>query len=421
MSSEKVPTKLRYEADGEVKWGFEIKPDEEHFHEFKLGLSSIKTTDSDVAKKYRDPAGKMPTTEHQVIKCATDYLRKLKEHTIQVLTVKLGEAVMERTEILWILTVPAIWDEGAKQKTRDCARNAGFVGDIVLVLEPEAAMTYAIETKPPESLESGQTFVMCDAGGGTVDLITYIIAETTPLVTNELVKGKGDRCGSAYLNRAFHDYFVGKVQDHDGYGEDTWLEALKRFEEEHKRIWDGTQQRILVPASGLVSDSAKGINRGKLVVPGQDMNGVFDEIISNIIPMIQAQIHKTPSRTVDYVLLVGGFGQSPYLRKKIQEAVNAGVEVLQPPKGWTAFVSGALMHGLRLHSPSSVRVRIGSRKARMSYGCTATVNWKRHTHNPTYRQVPLSSVTNETYVSSFMCAYHGVYRVEIVDWFMKKV
>jgi molecular chaperone DnaK (HSP70) len=40
-----------------------------------------------------------------------------------------------------------------------------------LVSEPEAAMLHALKTVQPQNLKVGDNFVICDAGGGTVDLI----------------------------------------------------------------------------------------------------------------------------------------------------------------------------------------------------------------------------------------------------------
>ena len=42
-----------------------------------------------------------------------------------------------------------------------------------------------------KSLKIGDAFVICDAGGGTVDLISYEIAGLKPLELKELVAAKG--------------------------------------------------------------------------------------------------------------------------------------------------------------------------------------------------------------------------------------
>jgi hypothetical protein len=40
-------------------------------------------------------------------------------------------------------------------------------------------------------IQIGDAFVICDAGGGTVDLISYEITKLVPLELKELVPGKG--------------------------------------------------------------------------------------------------------------------------------------------------------------------------------------------------------------------------------------
>lgn len=55
-----------------------------------------------------------------------------------VLGEKLGASVLRTTPIEFVLTVPAIWTEFAKQKTLDACEKAGFTTEkpITLVSEP---------------------------------------------------------------------------------------------------------------------------------------------------------------------------------------------------------------------------------------------------------------------------------------------
>ncbi|KAH3847743.1 hypothetical protein DPMN_090074 [Dreissena polymorpha] len=49
-------------------------------------------------------------------------------------------------DVLWTLTVPAIWSDGAKQFMREAASKAGIEdGNLKLVLEPEAASCFCRE------------------------------------------------------------------------------------------------------------------------------------------------------------------------------------------------------------------------------------------------------------------------------------
>ena len=67
---------------------------------------------------------------------------------------------------------------------------AGF-SPATLIKEPEAAALYTIRCQD-FALQEGDAFVVCDAGGGTVDLISYEVTELNPsLKLKELVPGTG--------------------------------------------------------------------------------------------------------------------------------------------------------------------------------------------------------------------------------------
>lgn len=83
-----------------------------------------------------------------------------------------------------------MWSDRARDLTLECAYNAGFgrkfsPDSIRLVVEPEAAASYVINTvkpnipsalipvahdgqQPSSAFQIGDAFVVCDAGGGTV-------------------------------------------------------------------------------------------------------------------------------------------------------------------------------------------------------------------------------------------------------------
>lgn len=67
-----------------------------------------------------------------------------------------------------------MWTESAQAKTRACAEKAGMgKGDrLQIVSEPEAAAVYALDAIDPHDIKVGDTFVLCDAGGGKNDHFT---------------------------------------------------------------------------------------------------------------------------------------------------------------------------------------------------------------------------------------------------------
>jgi molecular chaperone DnaK (HSP70) len=62
---------------------------------------------------------------------------------------------------------------------------------VTLIKEPEAAALYILYLLD-FILDIGDAFLVCDAGGGTVDLISYEVEEVRPhLKLKELVPGSG--------------------------------------------------------------------------------------------------------------------------------------------------------------------------------------------------------------------------------------
>jgi hypothetical protein len=84
--------------------------------------------------------------------------------------------------------------DSAKNMMFQAAQKAGYGVHRVnfhLVSESEAAAAYTLRANQPNDLNVGNTFVVCDAGGGTVDLVSYKIHRLNPLTLDEVVSGSG--------------------------------------------------------------------------------------------------------------------------------------------------------------------------------------------------------------------------------------
>ena len=126
------------------------------------------------------------------------------------------------------ITVPAVWSDMAAAKTRKCADAAGMGAGAALhiISEPEAAALYALSALDPHGIKIGDTFVLCDAGGGTVDLITYKVSSLKPILKlAEASPGSGSLCGASYLNRRFQEYIEEKLGDEPGWDEEVMEEV----------------------------------------------------------------------------------------------------------------------------------------------------------------------------------------------------
>lgn len=154
-----------------ARWGFETNVDstESKYQWFKLELDPKLRT---ILGQRKYPKGTIEADdEAHVEKLITDYLTLLRKHAQD--RIKASFATYENLlkAVVWeyIITVPALWPEAAQNTTRKCAVKAGMAptSPVQIITEPEAAGIYALEHMTQEiGLSVGDTFVICDAGGG---------------------------------------------------------------------------------------------------------------------------------------------------------------------------------------------------------------------------------------------------------------
>ena len=137
----------------------------------------------------------------------TDYLGHIREKTWEILGDTYGTELLNTMTKHLVVTVPAVWSERAKDLTLKAVTRAKFdVGKIMLVTEPEAAAIYTLksmrEGPNKDDIKVGDVFVLCDAGGGTIDLISYKITQIQPVFRiEEAAVGSGDKCGATYVDK----------------------------------------------------------------------------------------------------------------------------------------------------------------------------------------------------------------------------
>lgn len=178
--TEKVPTLLAYTTDP-PKWGYKVKHDDEsriaHFklglrenllkHYFKNATPAPLSLSSYLAdQNWRHPA--LPSK--RAVDYTADYLKSVVEFIRrETLPRHFGLEFEQRQKVSYIITVPAIWSDTAKELTRTAAVMAGIpLSNLLLLTEPEAAAQYCIKNCKEVDLKVGDKFLICDAGGGTV-------------------------------------------------------------------------------------------------------------------------------------------------------------------------------------------------------------------------------------------------------------
>ncbi|KAK4102666.1 actin-like ATPase domain-containing protein [Parathielavia hyrcaniae] len=405
ITSDKVPTEISYEVPANaapgiaptVKWGFQFKPEESRLRCIKLFLDRSQKLPFYVSPL--ETAAQLKRYNKTVVDAVSDYLTQIYKHTMDTLRRRYGESFMASTKVDFVLTCPAVWSDAAKNTTLQAAERAGMgaQSQIQMISEPEAAAVYTLKAIQPNHLKAGDNFIVCDGGGGTVDLIAYKIVSLNPIRVEESAVGTGGLCGSAFLNYRFEEHVknrIGKSRFDEMKTKKgkTWQMGLKYFEEFVKRNFNEDEhQEVNVPFPGLPDDEDAGLDSGFLVMTAEEILDIFEPVIKEVCDLVQGQVDTLRAKggVVSGIILVGGFGQSDYLYRRLKSHFTTStapppytelptsavidlqdrtsIEVMQPVYAWTAVVRGAVLRGLEGNM-------VISRKARMHYGTSyATV------------------------------------------------
>lgn len=156
--------------------------------------------------------------------------------------------------------------------------------------------------------------MVCDAGGGTVDLIAYKVNQVSPLRVEESAVGTGGLCGSAFLNYRFEDHVKERIglERYTHMREKkpkTWMMAFKYFDEFVKRNFNEEEnQEVNVPFPGLPDDEEAGLDSGFLVMSPEQVKAIFDPVVAEVVALVDGQVKAIQAKDghVSGIILVGG-------------------------------------------------------------------------------------------------------------------
>ncbi|XP_067389625.1 heat shock 70 kDa protein 12B [Emydura macquarii macquarii] len=273
VANQKTPTSLLLTPEGAFhSFGYtardyyhDLDPEEArdwlYFEKFKMKIHS--TRDLTMKTELEAVNGK----KVQALEVFAHALRFFKQHAVQELKDQCP-ALQEKNAIRWVITVPAIWKQPAKQFMREAAYKAGLVSpanpeQLLIALEPEAASIYCRKLRlnqlidlsckhlanglAPElsidssfrqareqlrrsrhsrtflvesgvgelwsEMQAGDRYIVADCGGGTVDLTVHQIEQPQGTL-KELYKASGGPYGAVGVDLAF-ETLLGQI-----FGED---------------------------------------------------------------------------------------------------------------------------------------------------------------------------------------------------------
>ncbi|KAF3836927.1 hypothetical protein F7725_004391 [Dissostichus mawsoni] len=223
-----------------------------YFDKFKMKIHS--TSDLTMETELEAVSGR----KVRAIEVFAHALHFFREHALKEVKDQ-SSSVLEGEDIRWVITVPAVWRQPAKQFMREAAYLAGLVSpdcpeQLLIALEPEAASIYCRKlrlhqvldlslqpitngfdlegSRPFESsfrqareqlrrsrhsriflvesgtgelwseLQTGDRYIVADCGGGTVDLTVHQIEQPEGTL-KELYKASGGPYGAVGVDLAF--------------------------------------------------------------------------------------------------------------------------------------------------------------------------------------------------------------------------
>ncbi|KAK3611839.1 hypothetical protein CHS0354_040513 [Potamilus streckersoni] len=390
--SMKAPTTILVREDGKTldKFGYEAEDkyaqfaaegtEELHswyyFKRFKMHLHDRKITRNMTLESENGkvlPALRVFALTIEYLK--NDLLENLNKQTIDDL---------DRSLIRWVLTVPAIWDEPAKQFMREAAVAAGISSNqLTLALESEVASLYCtrsplVSTYNGEAcpLLPGAKFVLIDAGGSTINIIGHEIMSDG--LFNEIYRSNGCSWGGTEVDKAFFGFLK------DFFGRAVYKKFKKKYTDDYlflcrhfemKKVSDELQRNSKVTfraASALfelfetnneqiplLMSSGKWSARVELVSDRMRLNAdimkrFFADVLQKTRDHLQLLFIGDSLKNVNIIMLVDGFSESIMFQEMVRNLFPEK-KVIVPGEAGYAVLKGAVLFG---HDPAVIGHRV---------------------------------------------------------------
>jgi len=278
------------------------------------------------------------------LKVYSDFLRYLFTHTQTYLRDRTDSdprlELGDQAEV--ILTHPNGWDIMQQRFLQKAVVAAELIpaNEIQTRLhfleEGEAATSFcmSIHTALAGSITAGTQFIVCDGGGSTADISAYRVIKAN--ISNEVslaeigipscVDGGGVRVDgnfTAYLRRELTA--IPDFEDTEAIP-DILSDGHRDFESRCKRTFTSPSKSCTVRIGGRrMNINGLNIARGVLTLDGTTVEQFFKPSVDEIIKEIQSRVR---NQAIDFIILTGGFGESPYLRYALETRLNPTTRVI---------------------------------------------------------------------------------------------
>lgn len=261
----------------------------------------------------------------------SDFLRYLLRHTQPFFEDRIldGRLIWQRyhKNMAFVIAHPNEYGIREQVFLRSAAVAAGFTtsenaaSHINFVTEAEASAHFCLYyTNLEGRLRIGANIAICDAGHSTVHATLYTVRDISPVVRLQKLRQSiyiqagdtlVDKLAEAYLRQLFEK--AGLLPDEIN---EYVTRGMWDFERLVKKMFcETTRDYVITVAHSRFNSSNLRIRRGLLTLAGRTIQSFFDRCVSEIIASISSQVTSIP---VSHILLVGSFGDQPYLRQRLK-------------------------------------------------------------------------------------------------------
>ncbi|KAK4199946.1 hypothetical protein QBC40DRAFT_327713 [Triangularia verruculosa] len=386
-----VPTVIDPETG---KWGYCVSSSSDPIRWFKLLLLDEKHAEKDVrrSKQLGETRSRLAESARYkktgLVGLVADFLRGIWEHTLEEIE---RQEDLTRVHLKVAITIPAMWTENARTQMEEAAFLAGItqpatpptfrIVTLTWVQEPVAAALCTLRELRLR-FEVGETFMVCDCGGGTVDIITFTVESLHPLQFTETIpeSSAGKLCGAFLIDQAFENHIMSgrrpqsrtcSSKDFRDFTEKAWEYGLKRaFSDKLTESCYLELPSGVTPRQGLDRFIRRGNTTSTITIPKPVIEQWFAASYTGIRLLIGEQHKKLEAankRRPSKIFLVGGLGSSQYLHSKLNKQFK---NIMQVKKTWSAVARGATMAVLE----GMPVIYGGTKTTPQSYGIQALVD-----------------------------------------------
>lgn len=315
-------------------------------------------------------------------------IRFLREHFLKMLNNQ--TCGIEETEIQYVITVPAIWNDNAKQFMREVAVQAGIdTRRLTIALEPEAASIWCqtVKTEAKGALSGpGTKYMVVDLGGGTADISVHEKKNDGTL--KELHKASGGPWGGIVVDQNYLKWLenvYGKQALLRLRKEDMadYIDLLREFETKKRLVAsdssdpltfrisatlkeyseEHTSQKLSERISLLNLNKYISIKKDKMRIHPSVVSSWFGYPINECMNKMKSILSEESMEGVFTILLVGGFAESKYVQETIK-ATFPSKRIVVPDEAGLTVLRGAVRfgHQKRLISSRIMKCTYGIRK-----------------------------------------------------------